>query len=69
MSTEKIITMIYQRLGNNLFTSFNTKLSNSFIIILGTATQITEDSQLLSLLIITLLSTINKSATLLYYVV
>lgn len=69
MSTEKIITMIYQRLGNNLFTSFNTKLSNSFIIILGTTTQITEDSQLLSLLIITLLSTINKSATLLYYVV
>ena len=69
MSTENIITMIYQRLGNNLFTSFNTKLSNSFIIILGTATQITEDSQLLSLLIITLLSTINKSATLLYYVV
>lgn len=68
MSTEKIITMIYQHLGNNLYTSFNTKLSNSFIIILGTATQITEDSQLLSLLI-ALLSTINKSATLLYYVV
>ena len=71
MSTEKIITMIYQHLGNNLYTSFNTKFSNSFIIILGTATQITEDSQLLSLLI-ALLSTINKSATLLswlYYIV